>query len=103
MDKSAPLNDPFEAFKRKKKTEAEQAQRPAAQEALTPREDGRPRGFNSHRYDFVGTEPKDAVPAPPPEAPPRPKGYKPTKIADGPLPVDETPPKPKGFKTHHLT
>lgn len=101
MDQSAPLDDPFEAFKRKKKAEAEQAQAPLPVESRPPGEDGRPRGFVTHRYDFDKPQPEGG--AQPPSPPSRPKGFKTTQLTDGPQPVAEPLPKPKGFKTHHLT
>ncbi len=98
----APVDDPFEAFRKRKKVEAEEAEKLAqiaekAKQVQPPREDGRPQGFVTHRHDF------DKVDETPPEekTEPRPKGFVPTQLSSELTPI-EPPPRPKGFSTHHL-
>lgn len=106
MDKSGSAADPFEEFRRKKKAEAA-VTAPTPQVGSAPvREDGRPRGFSTHRHDFDQPHTEGGAPVPPEAAAPadRPKGFVSTRMTDPPQTPDaSTPPRPKGFKHHRLT
>jgi|GEM_PF-7004556 len=89
--------DPFEAYRAKKKAEKDKKDAEKAASALPEREDGRPKGFATHRMDFDKRQ--DGAPPPPPPPAPPPKGFegKPGKLR----PVDPIQ-KPKGFGKDRL-
>ncbi len=87
--------DPFEAYRARKKADKDKKEVPKAAEALPPSEDGRPRGFASHRLDFG----KDKG-APPPAPAEPPKGFESGKL--GKLKHVDPGQKPKGFGKDRL-
>ncbi|MEK7865811.1 MAG: hypothetical protein AAB434_03955 [Planctomycetota bacterium] len=90
--------DPFEAYRAKKKADKEK--KDAAQPAPGPQpsEDGRPRGFASHRMDFDQRQDGAPPPAPPPA--PLPKGFENGKL--GKLGHLDPGQKPRGFGRDRL-
>lgn len=92
------FQDPFEAYRAKKKAEREKKEAEQAAQALPLREDGRPRGFSTHRMDF--DKRRDGAPPPAPAPAPRPKGFENGKL--GKLQHADPGAKPKGFANDKL-
>jgi hypothetical protein len=96
--------DPFEAYKRKQEEaeELKKAAEAAAKLAGAKSVDGRPKGFESHRYDFADPKAVRLGSSLAGSTVPPPKGFEPRapRMDGGKV---EPAPKPKGFSTHRIT